>query len=116
APARLPRQPAQGTRGRPVGRACRGHAPPARGPAAAPGGGHGGRLKFSHAALAAACCFCGLSCEGLATSATTPYAVVVVAPPDSMHVNDTVVIHARAINRSGDSIPGAILTLVSLDP
>jgi hypothetical protein len=42
--------------------------------------------------------------------------VVVVAPPDSLHVNDTVVIHARAINRSGDSIPGALLRLVSLDP
>jgi hypothetical protein len=42
--------------------------------------------------------------------------VVVVAPPDSMHVGDTVVIHARAINRSGDSIPGAVLALVSLDP
>lgn len=42
--------------------------------------------------------------------------MVVLAPPDSIAVNDTVVIQARAINRNGDSIPGASLTLVSLDP
>jgi hypothetical protein len=42
-------------------------------------------------------------------------AVEIVAPPDSIHVGDTVVIHVRALNRGGDSIAAAI-TLVSLTP
>jgi hypothetical protein len=33
-----------------------------------------------------------------------------------MHVGDTVVIHARALNRSGDTIQGAPLVLISLAP
>jgi hypothetical protein len=31
-------------------------------------------------------------------------------------VGDTIDIHVRVLNRSGDSIPGAVVTLVSLTP
>ena len=36
--------------------------------------------------------------------------------PDSIVVGDTVPVHARALNRSGDSIPGAPIELISLNP
>ncbi len=39
-----------------------------------------------------------------------------VNPPDSVLVGDTVSIQVRALNRSGDSIPGALLELFSNDP
>jgi len=38
-------------------------------------------------------------------------AIQIVNKPDSIHVGDTVFIHVRALNRSGDSIPGAPITL-----
>lgn len=38
-----------------------------------------------------------------------------VQPPDSMHVGDTLVLHVRVLNRAGDSIPGAPVSLFSLD-
>ncbi len=37
-------------------------------------------------------------------------------PPDSIAVGDTVPVGVRALNRSGDSIPGVALSLISLDP
>jgi hypothetical protein len=43
-------------------------------------------------------------------------AIEIVHPPDSVLVGDTVVIHARVLNRSGDSIPGAPMALISLTP
>lgn len=43
-------------------------------------------------------------------------AIDVVAPPDSILLNDTIVIHLRVLNRSGDSIIGAPVALVSLTP
>ena len=43
-------------------------------------------------------------------------AIDVIAPPDSVHVGDTVVIHLRALNRAGDSIVGATIALISLTP
>ena len=36
--------------------------------------------------------------------------------PDSIGIGDTVDVHVRALNRSGDSIPGAPIELVSLNP
>ena len=39
-----------------------------------------------------------------------------VAPPDTIVVGDTVPIEVHALNRSGDSIPGAPLELVSNHP
>ncbi len=45
-----------------------------------------------------------------------PVAVEIVDPPDSIVVGDTVPVGVRALNRSGDSIPGAALSLISLDP
>ena len=42
--------------------------------------------------------------------------VEIVAPPDSLHVGDTVAIHVRVLNRDGDSIVGAVVRLVSLNP
>lgn len=73
-------------------------------------------MKFSHAALAAACCFTVLGCEGLSSAEDKPVAIEIVAPPDSILVGDTIVIQVRVLNRSGDSIPGAVVTLISLTP
>lgn len=56
------------------------------------------------------------ACQGLTSSPSTAYAIVIVAPPDSLGIGDTIVIHARALNRSGDTIAGAPLKLISLDP
>lgn len=39
-----------------------------------------------------------------------------VNPPDSMRVDDTLDIQVRVLNRSGDSIPGAPVELISLQP
>jgi hypothetical protein len=39
-----------------------------------------------------------------------------VQVPDSMHVGDTLVLHVRVLNRSGDSIPGAPVALIALNP
>ena len=39
-----------------------------------------------------------------------------VNPPDSIHVGDTVVLQVRALNRDGDSIPGAVILLHSRTP
>ncbi len=56
------------------------------------------------------------ACTGLTASSSTPYAIVILAPPESLAVGQSIVIHARALNRSGDTIAGAPLKLVSLDP
>lgn len=55
------------------------------------------------------------ACQGLTSGESVPVAVQFVQPPDSMHVGDTVVIHVRVLNRSGDSIPGAPVSLFSVD-
>ena len=57
-----------------------------------------------------------VSCQGLVSGDSTPVAVQVVAPPESLLVGDTVPVEVHALNRSGDSIPGAALFLVSLNP
>jgi hypothetical protein len=56
------------------------------------------------------------ACSGLTSSDTTPVAVEFVAPPDTIAVADTVPLHIRALNRTGDSIVGASIVLVSLTP
>jgi hypothetical protein len=43
-------------------------------------------------------------------------AIQFVSPPDTILVNDTVPLQVRVLNRAGDSIPGAVVTLTSLDP
>ena len=57
-----------------------------------------------------------MSCRGLVSGDSTPVAVQVVAPPDTILVGDTIPIDVRVLNRSGDSIPGAPVALVSLNP
>lgn len=57
-----------------------------------------------------------MSCKGLVSGDSTPVAVQVVAPPDSIHVGDTVTIEVHVLNRSGDSIPGAPIALFALTP
>ena len=57
-----------------------------------------------------------MSCQGLVSGDSTPVAVQVVAPPDTILVGDTIPIDVRVLNRSGDSIPGAPVALVSLNP
>jgi hypothetical protein len=47
---------------------------------------------------------------------SVPVAVQFVQPPDSMHVGDTLVLRVRVLNRAGDSIPGAPVALVALNP
>jgi hypothetical protein len=41
---------------------------------------------------------------------------VTLPAPDTIAAGDTLVIHVRVLNRSGDSIPNAAVTLVSLTP
>ena len=55
-------------------------------------------------------------CRGLVSDETTPVAIQVVAPPDTILVGDTVAIEVHALNRSGDTIPGAPLGLRSFNP
>lgn len=43
-------------------------------------------------------------------------ALELVGLPDSIHVGETLAVHVRVLNRSGDSIPNAVVTLVSLTP
>jgi len=56
------------------------------------------------------------ACSGLTSSDTTPIAVEFVAPPDTIAVGDTVPLHVRALNRSGDSIVGTPIALIPLAP
>jgi hypothetical protein len=74
------------------------------------------RRASLHAALAAACCVLALSCEGFTAGSNEAIAVQLVNPPDTILVNDTVVIQVRVLNRSGDSIPGAPVAIHSLAP
>ena len=55
-------------------------------------------------------------CEGLTSGDTKAVALEVVAPPDTILVNQHITIHVRVLNRSGDSIVGAPVRLVSLTP
>jgi hypothetical protein len=56
------------------------------------------------------------ACTGLTSGENEPVAIEVIGAPDTILVNDTVPIHIRALNRSGDSIPDAPLRLFSLTP
>jgi hypothetical protein len=53
------------------------------------------------------------ACTGL-SSPDDPIAIEFVAPPASIAVADTVVLHIRVLSRSGDTIPGAPIGLLSL--
>jgi hypothetical protein len=56
-----------------------------------------------------------LACEGLSSAADKPVALEVTLPKDTIAVGDTLLIHVKVLNRSGDSIPSAVVTLVSLN-
>jgi hypothetical protein len=56
------------------------------------------------------------ACKGLVSGDATPVAIVVLNPPDTILLGDTVDIIARALNRSGDTIGGAPIALQSLKP
>lgn len=43
-------------------------------------------------------------------------AIQVVTPPTTIAVGDTIPIHVRVLNRNGDSIIGAPVVLISLNP
>ena len=68
------------------------------------------RLVAGALALAA-----GASCSGI-VSGDEPVAIEFVAPPDTVLVDDTVVMNVRVLNRAGDSIPGAPVRLIALNP
>lgn len=57
-----------------------------------------------------------LACEGVTSGTDTPVALVVLNKPDSILVGDTAVIQVRALNRSGDTIPNAVIVLFSRNP
>jgi hypothetical protein len=57
-----------------------------------------------------------VACRGFLSDESSPVALQVIAPPESLAVGDTAAITAEALNRSGEVIPGAPMFLVSLDP
>lgn len=57
----------------------------------------------------------GAACSG-AFAGNDPVAIEFVAPPDTLHVGDTTAVHVRVLDRAGDSVPGAPVRLVSLNP
>jgi hypothetical protein len=78
-------------------------------------------LTTSHATAAVACALAvlGTSCASITGDANAPIAIEFVtshAPPDTVEEFDTVPLHVRVRNRAGDSIPGAPVRLVSLNP
>lgn len=58
----------------------------------------------------------GLGCEGLTSGDDEPVAIVIVNPPSSIDTGQTLPITARALNRSGDTIPGLTPALISQNP
>lgn len=54
------------------------------------------------------------ACTGLTSDA--PIAIEVVAPPDTVHVGETLAVNVRVLDRNGDSIPGAAIFLTSFKP
>lgn len=57
-----------------------------------------------------------LGCEGLTSGDGDPVAIEFIDPPDSILVGETLTVQVRALNRSGDSIPGVIPKLLSENP
>ena len=58
---------------------------------------------------------CAVSaCTGL-TVGNTPVAIEFVQPPASITVGQTDTLHIRVLDRSGDSLPGAPIVVMSLD-
>ncbi len=77
----------------------------------------------SHATAAVACALAvlGTSCASITGDASVPVAIEFVtahAPPtaDTVEEFDTVPMHVRVLDRAGDSIAGAPVRLVSLNP
>jgi hypothetical protein len=58
----------------------------------------------------------GYSCKGFTESGSQPVAIEFVGAPDTVAVDSTVFIPVRVLNRAGDSIPGAPVSLISLNP
>jgi hypothetical protein len=78
----------------------------------------GGGLSVPRAALAAACCLLvfGPACTNLTTDLTRPVAIEFVTQASPfVEVNDTLPLVVRVLDRAGDSIPGAPVSLLVLD-
>jgi len=58
----------------------------------------------------------GLGCTGLASGDDEPFAIVFVNPPTNIQIDQTLPITARALNRGGDTIAGAMLELFAENP
>ncbi len=58
----------------------------------------------------------GSACKGFTEGRDQPVAIEFVGVPDSIAVGDTMPVPVRVLNRAGDSIPGAPVTLTSLNP
>jgi hypothetical protein len=56
------------------------------------------------------------ACRGFLSDESTPVAIQIVYPPDTIVVGDTVRITVEALNRSGDVIPDAAVFLIALTP
>jgi hypothetical protein len=68
--------------------------------------------------VACALAVLGSGCQGLTTSAGTPVAIefVLDRSPVSVEAQDTVIVGVRVLDRAGDTIPGAPVRVVSLNP
>lgn len=58
----------------------------------------------------------GAACKGFTEANDQPVAIEFVGAPDTVAVGDTAFVPVRVLNRAGDSIPGAPITLTSLNP
>lgn len=57
-----------------------------------------------------------MACRGFVSDESTPVALQVIAPPESLAVGDSTPITVQVLNRSGDVIPDAEAFLLSLNP
>lgn len=64
---------------------------------------------------AAGLLYLAAACTGL-TGGDSPVAIEFVDPPDTIVVGVPTPVRVRALNRDGDSLPGAPIALVSLTP
>jgi len=52
----------------------------------------------------------------LSSDESTPVAITIAALPDSIVVGETLAVQVAVLNRSGDTIPGAPVELITLTP
>jgi hypothetical protein len=58
----------------------------------------------------------GAACSAITGDSDQPVALEFVAPPDTVLVGETAFVAVRVLNRAGDSIPGADVSLLALNP